>query len=85
MFLFSGCKNQNVGSPGRDIAHPIATDADDCARRCDSNPQCKAWTFNPNDMRCWIKNKFVENMIAPGLWSGVKGCDINNTAGRETK
>lgn len=47
---------------GRDIAGAAVSDATACASNCDSNPNCKAWTWvrrplkNPASAMCYLKN-----------------------------
>ena len=80
--VIAGCRKKDVNIVGgSDIDSPVATGAEDCAKRCDSLPACKAWVFNPADMKCWRKNGFSGDSHRPGLWTGIKDCTIDNTVG----
>ena len=63
---------QDVSIPGKNIDSPYSTNADDCAKRCDSLSKCMAWVFNPSDNRCWRKYGVSADKPYPGLWAGVK-------------
>ena len=73
---------KDVDIAGMDFANPVATDAYDCAKRCDSLPKCKAWVFNPADRKCWMKYAVPPERPRPGLWSGVKDCASDDTFGK---
>ena len=42
-------------SPGDDYSSVADSSFDECARRCDEQPQCKAFTFNQFDYTCFLK------------------------------
>ena len=79
--IFAGCIKQGVNIPGKDIDSVDATNADDCAKHCDSLPKCKAYVFNPSDNKCRRKHSLSAEDPYPGRWAGKKDCSINNTNG----
>lgn len=42
-------------SPGSDYSSVADSSFDECARRCDEQPECKAFTFNQFDYACFLK------------------------------
>jgi arylsulfatase A-like enzyme len=41
--------------PGNDIASVAANSTSACCDACWAEPTCKAWTFHPDEAKCWIK------------------------------
>jgi PAN domain. len=63
-------EGKDVG--GNDIGQYEVQSRRECQRICDSNSNCKAATFNPNNSQCYIKAMGVWDGKA---WSGIKQRD----------
>jgi alpha-2-macroglobulin len=52
----------------------IASDLYTCQRACINDTNCKAYTFNTYQYRCWLKQGIPPQTYGSGLISGIKTC-----------
>ena len=53
----------------------------DCAKHCHKNNDCKFWTHQDSNNRCWLKTGNDERRILKGAISGTKNCGGNECRG----
>jgi hypothetical protein len=84
--------DRNMDRPGSDFRNFDLTDPDPdlCASACDSDPECKSFSYNPPGMSgpnamCWLKNRVPELVNATGVVSGVKNESMGKIVSRLRK
>jgi len=59
---------------GNDIADQIVNNENECFSWCESDNDCKVWTYRMSDKHCWLKSSDAGREPGNGLVSGTKSC-----------
>jgi hypothetical protein len=62
----------NRSYSGADYRDAIVSTAAECSAICGNEPQCRVFTFIPDQRRCWLKNSVPAWQAAPGMISALK-------------
>jgi hypothetical protein len=67
-----GALEYNVSYSGADYRDEIVGSATACSAICAQEPQCRAFTFIPDQSRCWLKSSVPAAQPAPRMIWAVK-------------
>lgn len=62
----------NYQRPGGDYTNFHATNAGECARKCEVSNRCQAFDFHKSDSSCWLKERVYQSRPYQGVVSGAK-------------
>lgn len=62
---------QGVDCPGANFSSFLRLNANACKTACLKNPQCKAWTFSPDQRICHLKNRYQPCVASGNKVSGI--------------
>ncbi len=62
----------NYQRPGGDYTNFQATNAGECAQKCEESSRCQAFDFHKSDSSCWLKERVYQSRPYQGVVSGAK-------------